>query len=271
MNQVAKRLIIVCLLINIISCKEQIQSNNEMKTTNNSETIKVKPETNNEILSDKMLQETEWSNHPYRGHGTNINFLKDSEYQIHSVGGGCNYLWKGKYHIINKKTLTLKKGILQFKDCETDDEPERNCEYKKEKNPILFEYYLDCGKEQMYIYWNQNTAIPSNSNIIFQNVSVLALGGKKGVTTDDAKLREKPDINSKSFNCISEATMEKKPYVLNKEKLILLFKTLEKQKVKKWENYWYYVYVDSGWYGRCDSENNLGWIFGEFVREDNKY
>lgn len=63
---------------------------------------------------------------------------------------------------------------------------------------------------------------------------------------------------------------EERPFVPKGTSLSLLFKTRNKEKVKDWENYWYFVRVNTGWYGHCDSENNLGWIFGEFIKEDNK-
>lgn len=258
MIQIIKQLIIICLLINILNCKEE----KEIRNTN-------LPEVKEVTLSDKILQEAKWNTDAY-GKLVNLTiiFQKDNNYRIDFNGEGCGQYWSGKYIIRNEKQVLLKKGFQQSADC-VPDEPEKICEFRKEKNPILYEYSLNCGDVH---YWDHNKPVSLNKESLFHDILVLSMSGKQGVTTKDVKLRERPNISSKFFNCRIEDKMlnnEERPFVPKETGLSLLFKTKNKEKIKDWENYWYFVRVNTGWYGRCDSENNLGWIFGEFVKEDN--
>ncbi|HMV41809.1 MAG TPA: hypothetical protein PK079_12900 [Leptospiraceae bacterium] len=219
----------------------------------------------NDTLTKEKLTSIHWLENEFSNMGNFLIFDANNKYTIEFYGEGCGQRWIGEYELLDSKRVLLKTGIQQTKDCQPD-EPERTCEYKKVPNPVLSLFYLDCGKT---VFFNVSEKIQSGAQVQFEGVSVTALSGITGVTTDDAKLREKPDVNSKSFSCISEMAPDWIPYVSKNTNLILLFKTNEKQKVKNWENYWYYVTVNGGWYSRCNSKDNQGWIFGEFIKEGN--
>ncbi len=97
---------------------------------------------------------------------------------------------------------------------------------------------------------------------------------KKGTTTENLKFREKPSINATPY---SYQTKDGKdiPFLVKGTKVIVLYRTEEKQHVKEWYNYWYYVrleQVDDNilFYLTKDDGSNVhvdceAWCFGEFI------
>jgi hypothetical protein len=83
------------------------------------------------------------------------------------------------------------------------------------------------------------------------------MGMKKGVTTSAVKIRKTPEAEGEELVYFSEIFAPEQKSVPNKTSVTIIARTLEKQTVQKWENYWYYVQV-----GAHDGV----WMFGEFVK-----
>lgn len=217
------------------------------------------------VISVDTLTTSRWKSDPYNGYGDSISFSKDGVYGISFSGEGCGQNWTGNYKIDSNNKVSLSEGIQQVKDC-APNMPKTTCEYKKEEEPLLYEYYLVCNSSK---YWNANTTVPAGKELTFGGIPVITMGGKQAITIDDVKLRAKPDTNSESYKCSVEKYMMEgeKPFVPKDIELILLFRSKEKMKVKNWENYWYYAYVVTGWYGHCNSPSGEGWLYGEFIKE----
>jgi len=101
------------------------------------------------------------------------------------------------------------------------------------------------------------TEVPEGETRMVKNTTVITMGMKKGITTSSVKIREIPAADGKElayYPAIFEPELKAVP---KDNPVTVIARTTEKQKVSKWENYWYYVQV-----GAHDGV----WMFGEFVK-----
>ncbi|PJZ75285.1 hypothetical protein [Leptospira neocaledonica] len=104
--------------------------------------------------------------------------------------------------------------------------------------------------------------------VVIEHVDGIMMGGRKAVTTDAVRFRDEPSINSKIINvnlttesCCSDS-VEKKYTSLQKDwNVVVIARTKEKEKIEKWENYWYYIAVYQSEFSQV-----YGWVFGQFIK-----
>jgi hypothetical protein len=101
------------------------------------------------------------------------------------------------------------------------------------------------------------TEVPEGETRMIGKWQVITMGMKKGVTTSAVKIRKTPEAEGEELVYFSEIFAPEQKSVPNKTSVTIIARTLEKQTVQKWENYWYYVQV-----GAHDGV----WMFGEFVK-----
>lgn len=95
---------------------------------------------------------------------------------------------------------------------------------------------------------------------------VISMGEVSGLTTSVIKVRHKPGTNSgeKTWTGTCDSDSEVLFKSIKKDSgLVIVARTKEKDKVGKWNNYWYYVKfpIES----TCGGSES-GWVFGEFVK-----
>jgi hypothetical protein len=86
----------------------------------------------------------------------------------------------------------------------------------------------------------------------------VLMGMKPGKANTTVKFRERPDVKSKEIH-LDQSPMDPLRAVPAGTELAVLARTSSREKVQKWENYWYYVEIP-GRFG-----NTRGWMFAEFV------
>jgi hypothetical protein len=107
-----------------------------------------------------------------------------------------------------------------------------------------------------------DTKVPEGSRRTIDGIQVVTAGMKNGITTANAKIREKPSVESQSLQyCESPfGTSTLLDYVPAGTKLVVKARTIDKVAVNEWNNYWYYVDAGMMTYGV--------WMYGEFVKFD---
>lgn len=252
------RIVIFCLLISF--CEKKVEVVNFTLT----------PKINPDLLDQNLLVNSRWTSNPYfSGYGLDISFRKDFTYHIFFTGEGCDSRghWRGEYKILSSTEVLLKRGesVDGCFSWDTGIDGDVRCIYKKEKEPVLIQYNLHCGGDAVG-YANLGTRIPYGQERIFRGNLVISLSGKGGFTIDNVRFRAKPDVTARIYNCTKKNETEHVSFLSDQTPIYLLFRTKEKFKVGKWENYWYYVYAEMGWYDRCNAPRNQGWVSGEFLR-----
>ncbi|MEM7182651.1 MAG: SH3 domain-containing protein, partial [Spirochaetota bacterium] len=200
-----------------------------------------------------------------------LSFQKNNRYKMrHAAPGKLFY---------NEGTYTIKKQIVYFKPnvCkheETDVQQiscqktmgEGFCQIQEFPNDLFYAYYLVCKstsvKEPVVWDWESvNFAIGSAKKkgeiVSFQGRQVFLLGMVAAKTADGVNMREKPDVTSDKISYSDFDTENNYEFVPKNRELTLIARTLKKKRVKKWNNYWYYVTVKNG---------NTAWMYGEFIK-----
>ncbi|MCU0849326.1 MAG: hypothetical protein MUD12_15700 [Spirochaetes bacterium] len=205
-----------------------------------------------------------------------IEFKKDNTYESNHAAPGLNWHDKGKYNIKNNKVY-LEAGVCkEFKE-NRDNMPcdetfgSGECTVINDNESLFFTKFLKC------ISYNKNVSGFKSLEIIFPmpefkvkpgeervhgEIKVIVLIGSTGVTTSNVKIRQSPGINSESIKYIDginfiNQTAKTYDFVPKGKKITIIARTKEKDKVEKWNNYWYLISV---------GENNGVWIYGEFIK-----
>jgi len=105
-----------------------------------------------------------------------------------------------------------------------------------------------------------STKRPIGSIVKIEGKDVRYLGRKKGTVIETVNIRVKPSIDSPKnpYFPTDERNGEFLDAVPKGTKISILGKTVEKDKVKNWQNHWYITEV---------GHNDRAWLFGEFVQE----
>ncbi len=201
--------------------------------------------------------------------GMKIKFGSDGKFESSIDYGQTGTDLSGSYTVTNGK-LTLKiensnldKSIIGL--VIKDGKPGYDPASLKYRNYISF---TDKEIERLYIkgrdlrIWDHNSLIKEGEPVRVHSIDAIAMSARKGVNTSVLKMREAPSQNSRELQYTYEdidKTYTVKALPVNTA-LTILARTKEKEKIGKWNNYWYYVefetYLD---YMRA-------WVYGEFVK-----
>lgn len=183
-----------------------------------------------------------------------------------SDGEGCGG-YEGTYSILNGK-VNLKPEPSP--ECPGPDFGPKTCTMIRTSKSLFSTLYLECGPNNLY--WNTEAKVEKGELRTINGINVISLGLVSGVANENVMYRQAPDINSKAFGCtytnpkfITDHISYN--FIPEGTQLTLIARTTQKQKIKSWENYWYYVQPASDWYaGGCSPTE--GWVFAEFVTHE---
>lgn len=220
-------------------------------------------------LTPENLASGTWE--PENRYGMKVKFTKNGRFEAYLDYGQSYSEAKGTYAIKNGKISLIVDKIPADKQVEgmiLKEGQLLNGELRFDEKSPKYKWYLYFKEgKSMYLdgevkIWNHKSLIPEGTEFKIDGREVVAMGSKEGSTTTVVKVRETPSATGKEINYTYEDVMETITVKsLEKGKpLIVLARTKEKDKVGKWNNYWYYVefekYID---YMR-------GWVYGEFVQ-----
>lgn len=92
-----------------------------------------------------------------------------------------------------------------------------------------------------------------------KGIPVITMGCAKGVTVSNVKIRKGPSVSAEALSYMRSHGDDAQDFVPQGTKVTVIARTVKKEKVLSWENYWYLV--DAG------AEEEV-WMYGEFVRLD---
>jgi hypothetical protein len=177
---------------------------------------------------------------------------------------GGDYIIKDDEIIINYAIISshmIQDEIKEFeKQKKTNSIPKRKiiCRVVNLENSYYYEKCIKCNNNAHIV--NDDLTYRPNTNLKYKDIDVITIN-KKACAKDNVKLREDPDVKSKSYQYI-EGYFEKRYDFLPKGICFnVLIKTKEKYNVNKWNNYWYLIDLQSAY-----QEKNISWVFGEFVK-----
>ena len=221
-----------------------------------------------------------------------INFYKNNTYKIYYGSEGWYWENNGTFLIQDEKIYLTTKSCTFWNEKDIDCKNSFKtgiCNIQLNENSIEFKYNLICDVNKKFkvytefqepenwfkvdvrkfkiptglkrVFRNYKNLINGKEN--YENIEVLTLGNLKGITNDSVVIRQGPGIDYQKLPHFPNGDYGNYVMSLPKGiKLTIHARTLNKQKVKNWENYWLLVSLDY---------NQYVWIFGEFVDfADNK-
>ncbi|TGL46705.1 hypothetical protein EHQ55_15145 [Leptospira meyeri] len=198
--------------------------------------------------------------------------IEDSKaiYYFNGEGDGCEG-FKAEYSQ-NGNNFIFTNVISK---CNEKKMKSFQCLSEKDNQSVIFAEYLKCDNK-LFLY-NKNKEVNENLNRNYNGFAVITLGLKTGFATSNLKLREKPNLLSKTFTCffthIDDETIREKEinFIPKNIKLTIIAKTLEEDIVGEKRNFWYLVLPSSDSYNGCllkNSKQKEGWVFGEYIKFD---
>ncbi len=206
-----------------------------------------------------------------------LKFFKNNRYRIEFGIEGDNYWYnEGLYEIKDGKALLHPDKCLENengnkKDC-SKTMGEAACYLEKNDKSLEYSTYLVCKSDNYKKVIVENTdrieypvldsQLAAGEKRIINNIPVIIMGKLKGIITANVKIRTAPSINAQAITYQKELYGDPgTPFVPEKTGVIIIARTLKKEKVQNWENYWYYIQA-----GTSDG----AWMFGEFVKISEK-
>lgn len=128
------------------------------------------------------------------------------------------------------------------------------------KNNLKYRWCLDFKD---FTIWNINILTAAGDAASINGIAAVTMGVKTASTTTVIKVREAPGASAKEINFECGDNDETIKSLGKGKSLTVLARTKDKDKVGKWNNYWYYVE-----YKKCEFDDGFsrGWVFGEFVK-----
>ncbi|MCW7460381.1 hypothetical protein ND856_19170 [Leptospira bandrabouensis] len=214
-------------------------------------------------ISHKFLEKTEWSDKgKLYSYGNYLVFLKNEKFTEEFAGeGGCKFY--GSYKIENS---LLKLTLEPKQSCNSTifPEKERICSIQDSDKDPFYRITLNCNEHH---YYNQNFLIPPGELIEIDGIKSVLIKEKIVISESNLKIREKPDINSKNFQCTIEGNNLN--YMPKGSQFRIFARTEEKVEINNKISYWYFAEPIIDWYSNCydsDTPINRVWIFGAYVK-----
>ncbi|HOP31463.1 MAG TPA: hypothetical protein PK293_13620 [Spirochaetota bacterium] len=200
--------------------------------------------------------------------GMKIKFTRDGRFESEINYGQSYNDTAGTYSIKNGKlTLVIENSAMDsslagfiLKNGTLINDP---------SSPKYRQYISYKGKEleQLYIkgelkIWNYNTLVKEGEPLKINGREAIAMGAKEGLTTAVLKMREAPSSTAKEIHYTYvdvDQTFTVKALPKDRS-LIILARTKDKDKVGKYNNYWYYVEFERYF------DYMRAWVYGEFVK-----
>jgi hypothetical protein len=195
-------------------------------------------------------------------------FSKDGTYKSHYTFGDNSGSMTGRVKLKDGATFTVLKdkaysynqvflptGLIEFTYINDPSNP-HSTRYLKNADGSL-------------ILWNEKSVQKADTPITLQpgDIKCVTLGNRLTSTTDNVRVRKGPGTDFEymqfSYKDVKSNTVKQHGSVLNGTNIRILARTVEKQKVNNWENYWYYIeYKEPA--GSFLTYKNA-WMYGEFI------
>jgi hypothetical protein len=128
-------------------------------------------------------------------------------------------------------------------------------EFKTEKRKNIYGFDNECSCAPFTFY---GFAVEEGSSRKIGDIPVITLAQKAGTTIGKVKIRDKPSKSAKAITYFEYfSDLGNSAFVPNQTSLTAIARTTTKEKIDKYEDYWYYVNVGA---------KNGVWMYGAFIK-----
>ena len=122
---------------------------------------------------------------------------------------------------------------------------------------------LEFGTKELKI-WDYNSKVEEGESLTINGFEAVAMGLKMGLTTSVLKMRKAPSAKAEQLQYTYEEAGDDQPHTVKAlplgTPLKVIARTKNKERVGKWNNYWYYVEFETYY------DYMRAWVYGEFVK-----
>lgn len=104
-------------------------------------------------------------------------------------------------------------------------------------------------------------AVRSNLNRKVQGIEVVTMGAVYGSATANVRIRTAPRVTASMIRFRSPEVAAGLGYCPKETGFHIIARTAQKERVREWTNYWYYVDIFTG----RGMMPRYGWMFGQFI------
>jgi hypothetical protein len=203
--------------------------------------------------------------------GGKIAFKDASRYRIEYNDEGTCWYNEGQYEIKNGAAVLKAETCI---DCFIENKA-LPCEQttgnalaviEEDSTDLLYSKFMkvkstsaNASRPDALRYEFQDSKLPAGTKRKIEKIDVITMGQAAAKTKENVKIRMTPSVNGKAVKFsqyLYDADESMTDFVPAGVELTVIARTVAKEKVQTWNNYWYYVNVGM----------NFGvWMFGEFV------
>ncbi|ASV13415.1 hypothetical protein [Leptospira santarosai] len=205
-------------------------------------------------------------------HSLYIKFNDNGSYEFSYDSEGWTWFNRGTY-LIKNNTIELKSNF-----CSSGEHKGQVCSATFHNGKCIieptpldveYEYALICRSNHNFKVFSSDSKpsnlvsfeikqflLPAGNERVYKGHKIITMGNIIGEVTEPVVLRDGPGINYQKLDYI--VNVYDGPYLksLQKGKKVIIHgRTLKKETVKNWENYWLLISID---------DTNKVWAFGQF-------
>jgi hypothetical protein len=222
-------------------------------------------------LTTKYLFDGEWEWHEKNIDSWSfftIKFTSQKKMEVvsHTYGFDENQsIFNGKFSIIDDQTIN---GVYEYYSAYDNLPPVPNFKPKQNiftgkivilDNSVQYDIILKFDTGVTLI--NRSHIVPGGLTKTIDGIKVITMGCKTGIINDNAKIRIKPSIDSDTIKYSTSFDAPTLQYCPKDSIITVLARTENKEKIKNWNNYWFYVELTDA----SEYEKRYGWIYSEFI------
>jgi hypothetical protein len=219
-------------------------------------------------LSQDILADGRWCNDEY-----DLVFTGEGIYRSNYTSGGHNGRMSFHGTISGEEVLELKSfhTMGDYDSGILTDNSIRLFLVSDPGNPKATRILRN--ESGSFILWNEKYLQKAGAAITLgpENTPCVTLGNVLSTTTDNVRIRKGPGTNHQfmDFRYMDTATGKTitHPAIISGTNIRVLARTVDRMKVGKWDNHWYYVEYREPEAGLLAYKN--AWMFGEFIYMQN--
>ncbi len=199
--------------------------------------------------------------------GWEIYFKRNGKLNFRYIGeGGQEY----------KAAYKLKGNQIRIWITENIDNPPNyykriarmRCRILQPKRTLRYKYALACDNGMKF--WSKAHKLIGRKRVV-GGVRVITDGNYLAHVTTNANFRRRPHLKAGRLYCAlgsvaSDVRRKRTPYLPKNWEIFVLARTAARERIGKWNAYWYYVDVIFDGHSGEDCKQAQGWVYGQFVK-----
>ncbi len=212
------------------------------------------------VITEDFLISNRWGPEKSK-FGYRLTFEENGTFEIFFFGMGDREYVSGNYKIVGNDLILDKTDEFNLGLIPKELIGERtrwNLQRDNDSYLYLYKIVSDTG----YSFWNNSSFVPDGDVRKIDGIEIIISRIDNCGLKYDIKVRMGPGTDYESSNFYFEANELALPYLPKNRKVNVFGRTLNKEKISNWNDYWYYCELKIGLH---DQGPRHGWIYGALL------